>query len=78
MGLGSVIVMADALIFSVAIFNIIGLYFLVPIVRREFDDYWKRYKAGEFEADRTDKDKRRAKRLAASSSQSAVAEDSDG
>lgn len=40
-----------------AVFNIIGLYFLAPIVRREFDDYWRRLKAGEFEADRTDRKK---------------------
>lgn len=57
MGLGAVVALADSLLFTMAVFNIIGLYFLAPVVRREFDAYWKRYKAGEFEADRKDRRK---------------------
>ena len=56
-GLGAVVTLADSMLFLMAVFNIIGLYFLAPIVRREFDDYWRRLKAGEFEADRTDRKK---------------------
>lgn len=59
MGLDSVVALADSLLFAMAIFNIVGLYLLAPVVRREFDVYWKRYKNGEFEADRTDLHKRR-------------------
>jgi AGCS family alanine or glycine:cation symporter len=46
MQLGSVIGFSDAMIFAMAFPNILGMYFLVPIVRKELDEYWARYKAG--------------------------------
>ena len=55
--LGAVVSLADSLLFSMALFNITGLYFLAPVMRRDFMDYWHRLKAGEFEADRTDRRK---------------------
>ena len=55
--LGAVVSLADSLLFSMAVFNITGLYFLAPVMRRDFMDYWHRLKAGEFEADRTDRRK---------------------
>ena len=55
--LGPVIKLADAMLFSMAIFNIIGLYFLAKVIRKEIVGYWDRYKVGEFEADRVDRKK---------------------
>ena len=52
--LDAVVEMADSLLFMMAVSNILGLYFLAGVIRGEFDDYWKRLKAGEFEADRAD------------------------
>jgi AGCS family alanine or glycine:cation symporter len=46
MQLGAVIDFSDAMIFAMAFPNILGLYFLLPVVRRELDDYWADYKAG--------------------------------
>ena len=46
MQLGSVVDFSDAMIFAMAFPNILGLYFLMPVVRREFLAYWERYKAG--------------------------------
>jgi AGCS family alanine or glycine:cation symporter len=34
------------MIFAMAFPNILGLYFLTPVVRREFLAYWERYKSG--------------------------------
>ncbi len=45
--LGPVIDFSDAAIFAMAVVNIIGLYFLMPIVRRELDSYLSRLKSGE-------------------------------
>ena len=56
--LGAVVSLADSLLFSMALFNVTGLYFLAPVMRRDFMDYWQRLKAGEFEADRTDRKKK--------------------
>ena len=53
--LGPVVMLADSVIFMLAIFNIIGLYFLAGIIREEIMGYWDRLKAGEFEADRLDR-----------------------
>lgn len=39
MSLGNVVDFSDAMIFAMAIPNIIGLYFLLPVVRGELDDY---------------------------------------
>lgn len=46
MSLGSVIDFSDAMIFAMAFPNILGLYFLLPVVRKELDEYWADYKAG--------------------------------
>jgi len=47
MQLGAVIDFSDAMIFAMAFPNIIGLYFLLPVVKKELNAYWKRYKSGE-------------------------------
>jgi len=46
MQLGSVIDFSDAMIFAMAFPNIIGIYFLLPVVRKELNEYWAEYKAG--------------------------------
>lgn len=45
--LGPVIDFSDAAIFAMAIVNIIGLYVLMPIVKRELHSYQSRLKSGE-------------------------------
>ena len=45
--LGPVIDFSDAAIFAMAVVNIAGLYFLMPIVKRELDSYLSRLKSGE-------------------------------
>ena len=45
--LGPVIDFSDAAIFAMAVVNIIGLYVLMPIVKRELNSYWSRLKSGE-------------------------------
>jgi alanine or glycine:cation symporter, AGCS family len=45
--LGPVIDFSDAAIFAMAVVNIAGLYFLMPIVKRELDSYMTRLKSGE-------------------------------
>jgi alanine or glycine:cation symporter, AGCS family len=45
--LGPVIDFSDAAIFAMAIVNIIGLYALMPIVKREMNSYFSRLKTGE-------------------------------
>ena len=45
--LGPVIDFSDAAIFAMAVVNIIGLYFLMPIVKVELDSYLSRLKSGE-------------------------------
>ncbi|MBE9549064.1 MAG: alanine:cation symporter family protein [Proteobacteria bacterium] len=47
MQLGAVINFSDAMIFAMAFPNIIGLYFLLPVVKKELNAYWKKYKSGE-------------------------------
>ena len=49
MQLGSVIDFSDAMIFAMAFPNILGIYFLLPVVRKELDEYWAEYKAGKLE-----------------------------
>ncbi|MDP8079719.1 alanine/glycine:cation symporter family protein [Phocoenobacter skyensis] len=44
---GFVIDFSDAAIFAMSIFNIIGLYFLMPIVKEEFNSFVARVKSGE-------------------------------
>lgn len=46
MQLGSVIDFSDAMIFAMAFPNVLGIYFLLPVVRKELDEYWADYKAG--------------------------------
>ncbi|MFW8594374.1 alanine/glycine:cation symporter family protein [Cribrihabitans neustonicus] len=45
--LGPVIDFSDAAIFAMAVVNIIALYFLMPIVKRELDSYMSRLRTGE-------------------------------
>ena len=45
--LGPVIDFSDAAIFAMAVVNIVALYFLMPIVKRELDSYLSRLKSGE-------------------------------
>lgn len=45
--LGSVLDFADAVLFLLALFNIIGLYLLVPVVRREVRDFTAKLRSGE-------------------------------
>jgi len=45
--LGPVIDFSDAAIFAMAVVNIIGLYFLMPIVKRELEGYMSRLRSGE-------------------------------
>jgi alanine or glycine:cation symporter, AGCS family len=48
--LDAVIDFSDAALFSMAVVNIIGLYFLMPIVRHELESYLSRLKSGEIRA----------------------------
>jgi AGCS family alanine or glycine:cation symporter len=45
--LGAVIDFSDAMIFSMAVVNIIALYLLLPVVKREANSYFARLKSGE-------------------------------
>ena len=44
--LGSVIKFSDAMVFAMAFPNILGIYFLLPVVKRELDEYWSDYRGG--------------------------------
>jgi AGCS family alanine or glycine:cation symporter len=46
MQLGSVIDFSDAMIFAMAFPNVLGISFLLPVVKRELNEYWADYKAG--------------------------------
>lgn len=46
--LGPVILFTDSVFFLLAVCNVIGLYFLAPVVRREFSSYWTKLHAKEF------------------------------
>jgi AGCS family alanine or glycine:cation symporter len=46
MQLGSVIDFSDAMIFAMAFPNLLGCYFLLPVVKKELDEYWDDYKSG--------------------------------
>ena len=46
MQLGSVIEFSDAMIFAMAFPNLLGCYFLLPVVKRELNEYWADLKAG--------------------------------
>ena len=47
MNLGPVIDFSDAAIFAMALVNIIGLYFLMPVVKDEMESYLARLRSGE-------------------------------
>jgi AGCS family alanine or glycine:cation symporter len=34
------------MIFAMAFPNVLGIYFLLPVVKRELNEYWADYKAG--------------------------------
>ena len=44
---GAVIDFSDAALFAMSIFNIIGLYFLMPIVKKELQSFIARVDSGE-------------------------------
>lgn len=46
-GFGAVIDFSDAAIFAMSIFNIIGLYYLMPVVKKELASYVSRVRSGE-------------------------------
>ncbi len=46
MQLGSVIDFSDAMIFAMAFPNLLGCYFLLPVVKKELNVYWADYKSG--------------------------------
>lgn len=46
MNLHAVVEFSDAMIFAMSVPNVIGLYILAPVVKRELDKYWAQYKAG--------------------------------
>ena len=45
--LGPILDISDALVFLSCVPNILGLYFLAPIVKKELDSYMARLKSGE-------------------------------
>jgi len=47
--LGPILDISDALVFLICVPNILGLYFLAPIVRRELDSYRARIASGEIQ-----------------------------
>ena len=46
MKLGAVIDFSDAMIFAMAFPNILGLYFLLPVVKKELNEYWADLQSG--------------------------------
>jgi AGCS family alanine or glycine:cation symporter len=46
--LGAAIDFSDAAIFAMSIFNIIGLYLLMPVVKREYKQFMAKVHSGEF------------------------------
>ena len=53
MTLGPVVDFSDSAIFAMAIANIIGLYILFPVVKKDLATYWSRLQAGELKKYRT-------------------------
>jgi AGCS family alanine or glycine:cation symporter len=45
--LGPILDISDALVFLICVPNILGLYFLAPIVKREMISYFARIESGE-------------------------------
>lgn len=52
MNIGSIVDIADSLLFLMAIPNLIGVYLLAPVVKRELDSYQMRLRSGEIVARR--------------------------
>ncbi len=52
MQLGAVIGFSDAMILAMAFPNLLGVYFLLPVVKRELDEYWADLKAGRLQKTR--------------------------
>lgn len=52
MNLGAVIEFSDAMVFFMALINIVGLYVLMPVVKRELKNYLARLKSGEIKPTR--------------------------
>jgi AGCS family alanine or glycine:cation symporter len=46
MGLGPVIDFSDSMIFAMSLANIVGLFFLMPVVKRELNKYWTGIQSG--------------------------------
>ncbi|MDX1607248.1 MAG: alanine/glycine:cation symporter family protein, partial [Candidatus Competibacterales bacterium] len=53
MNLGAVLDFSDSMIFAMSIANLIGVYMLAPVVKRELDSYWSRLKSGQIKKYRT-------------------------
>lgn len=53
MQLGAVIDFSDAMIFAMAFPNLLGCYFLLPVVKKELNEYWDDYKSGRLVKTRT-------------------------
>ncbi len=53
MSLGPVVDFSDSAIFAMAVANIVGLYFLFPVVKRELESYWSRLQEGQIKRYRT-------------------------
>jgi len=47
--LGPILDISDALVFLICVSNILGLYFLAPIVKRELDSYMEKIRSGEIQ-----------------------------
>ena len=47
MQLGSIVGIADALLLLMSVPNLIGVYLLMPVVRRELESYLARLRSGE-------------------------------
>ena len=45
--LGPLLDISDAFVFLICVPNILGLYFLAPVVKREMEDYLARLESGE-------------------------------
>jgi AGCS family alanine or glycine:cation symporter len=45
--LGPILDISDALVFLICVPNILGLYFLAPVVKEELSSYWARIQSGE-------------------------------
>ena len=53
MSLGPVVDFSDSAIFAMAVANIVGLYILFPVVKRELESYWSRLQEGQIKRYRT-------------------------